>query len=118
MIKELFPKYITDDSTYDSNLSKKVFLYSDHDIKEKEIKFNNKLFCLDDSEVIDLPGRAEDPLHSAERALYNTYEWQFFKKDICNGFLLCFLDFTSDPHSDLKQLIFRAYRLKEEKILN
>ena len=118
MIRELFPKYINDGSTFESNLSSKVFLYSDHDIKEKEIKFNDKLFNLDDSEVIDLPGRIEDPLHSAERALYNTYEWPFFNKDICNGFLLCFLDFSSNPYSGVKQLSFRAYRLKEEKILN
>ena len=117
MIKEVFPKSIQFFNSTDKLNYNKIFLYSDRDIFENEIKYNEKSFekiDLGSFNDIDLPGQVENPSHSLERALYSSYEWSSLDKNFYDGVLFCFIDFFPDPLSEIKQLKFRAYPLKEE----
>lgn len=110
MIKEIYPKF----NEHKEEFEDELFLYSDRDILSKQILFKEKIYKVQESSIMDLPGQVEDPIHSVERALVNTYEWHQFNKKYCHTYLICFQDFIPNPHSDAKQLTFKIYNLQEK----
>lgn len=102
MIKEIFPK----------NTNEKIILFSDRDVNKKIINYNELQFHLEDPKDLTLPGQVEDIIHSVERTINFMYDWPLLTKSNCEGFLLCYLDFIPEFHTDAKELKIRAYKLK------
>lgn len=115
MIEQINSKNFANYSKQEKDIKSKIFLYSDRDILDEEIEFNDKKYGLDDPTDIDLPGQIEDPLHSISRTLFEIYEWSLLKASFCDGYLLCYLDFIPGSQSDAKQLQFRVYKLNAIK---
>ena len=109
------PKNFANYKLNEKDLANRVFLYSDRDISEEEIAFEDKEYGLEDPSDIDLPGQLTDVKHSIGRSLFNIYEWNLLKASFCDGYLICYLDFVTGDDSEAKQLKFRVYRLKEIK---
>ena len=111
MISRMNPKNFTNYKEHRKDIEKKIFLFSDRDVLQEEIDFEEVTYGLEDPTDIDLPGQIEDPVHSLSRSLFAIYEWSLLKASFCDGYLFCYMDFIPGSESDAKQLQFKVYHL-------